>query len=326
MAITPLTPGKIRHLDRCTDALGVFSVLAIDHRRNLQDSMEHAHGAITRDQFVGFKQAIIEILSPEASAILTDPEFGLAPALEGGFMPSQAGLLLPLEVTDYSIDMARRHFAPIPDWGVDKIKRIGADGVKLLLYFHPDAPNAGYQVDVVAQTVEQCAAWDIPLFLEPIIYAPDGQFASSQQFTEVLVNAAAQFADMGVDVLKMQFPAEIALEPNENQWFEACMALDDVCRARGTPWALLSAGVSFDVFRQQTVMACEAGASGVIVGRAIWNEAVSLADDALGDFLKHTASERMAQLVEICALDARGWREVAAPRMSTFGDDWMQRY
>ena len=78
------------------------------------------------------------------------------------------------------------------------------------------------------------------------------------------------------------------------------------------PWALLSAGVGFDDFRERVRIALDNGASGFIAGRAIWGEAVTLTGAARVAFLEQTAVPRLAALRDLLGEHGRSWREVAA--------------
>jgi tagatose-1,6-bisphosphate aldolase len=77
--------------------------------------------------------------------------------------------------------------------------------------------------------------------------------------------------------------------------------------ACSVPWALLSGGVDFATFARQARIACQRGASGVIVGRAVWNEAITLRSDALLQFLTVTVPDRLRELAALCAEYASPW-------------------
>lgn len=288
------------HLSQCSSARGTFAVLAIDHRANLIDDMGKALSrSVGHREAVAFKQAAIRHLAGVSTAVLTDPNYGF-PGLVASSVPASFGLLAPLEVTDYSHHPSRRATEFIEDWGVAKIKRSGCSGVKLLLYYHPDAENAKAQTDIVDRIVEECRQHRIPFFLEPIGYSLDPDIPlGNEERSQVVIETARHFSRRGVDVLKVQFPLDTAVEPDEQAWMRALRTLNEACEV---PWALLSAGVSFDTFLKQTVAACKAGASGVIVGRAVWSEGVGLQGDALNDFMRTTATSRMRALADVCDL------------------------
>lgn len=312
-----LSPGKYRHLARCAPD-GVFTILAIDHRRNLWESLAQ-HAPLTDAGFTDFKQGVIAGAAGEATAILTDPEYGLPAAmLRPGF--AQRGLLLPLEVTDYSLHPGRRAFRPIPGWSVEAIRRAGGDGVKLLLYYHPDAANAATQREVVARTVADCAVHDLPLFLEPIAFSPDpDQPLTGAAFSQVVIESARVFCGMGIDVLKAEYPASPGVDIAAQD--AALAELSAICAAYYVPWALLSAGVTYAEFTAQTRRACASGASGVIAGRALWGEAVALHGAARADFVAGECARRVAELSAICQQSARHW-QMLLPAPALVGEWW----
>jgi tagatose-1,6-bisphosphate aldolase len=317
------TLGKYRHLMQCSTPAGHFSVLAIDHRNNLLEVLNrHAPAPVTPAEFTAFKQQILRHLLPAASAVLTDPEHGFGVGIASGVIGGQVGILSPVEVTDYSPHPSRRVTRFISGWSVGKIKRFGGSGVKLLLYYHPGAANAQGQRDIVSRIVDECAKYDLPFFLEPVTYSLDvDKPLDSAEQRQVVVEMARTFSAMGVDVLKMQFPVNVRQVTDEGVWQAALAELNAAC---SIPWTLLSEGVDYDTFRKAAQMACKAGASGVIVGRAVWTEAVMLQGAEREKFLATTARERMMELGHICAEYAAPWHQhTSAPRIAP---GWYEQY
>lgn len=315
-------PGKFRRLAQAVTSGGHFVVLAIDHRRNLWDSLAKAAPApLTDTDFAGFKRDVISALIDGASAVLVDPQYGIAPGLNEGWLAGTA-LLAPVEETDYSLHPSRRMFRPIPKWGVEKIQRVGCAGVKLLLYYHPQAPDAAERRDVVLRLADDCRRWDIPLYLEPIAFSPDPERTlSTAELTDVTAASADLFSTMGADVLKLEFPVNLTETPDERDWALAVQAVSRACRV---PWALLSAGVDYPTFVRQAQAACSGGASGVIVGRAVWAEAVNLQGEVRREFLRTTGRERMAELAAICARNAASiFERVSRPNLDPL---WYESY
>ena len=99
------------------------------------------------------------------------------------------------------------------------------------------------------------------------LFARSARPLPNDELRRVVIESARTFSQMGIDVLKTPFPLDVAHEPDEAVWRAALAELNEACRV---PWALLSAGVDYPTFRRQAELACEAGASGVIAGRAIW--------------------------------------------------------
>ncbi|MEO0563611.1 MAG: tagatose 1,6-diphosphate aldolase, partial [Chloroflexota bacterium] len=306
---------------RASTADGHFVVAAIDHRTNLLEKLNAAvDGEYDDAAFKAFKFDVISALASHSSGILTDPAFGITPGLME--KARGIGILAPVEVTDYGLHPSERDMAFIPDWSVAKIKRVGGDGVKLLLPYHPDDAKTEERHAVVRLIVEACTQNDIPFFLEPIPYSPDPMVKlTNEERLEISVGMCETFTDMGADVLKLPFPVDASQSRDLDEWAAACSAIDGAC---GVPWALLSAGVDFDTFLLQAEVACKAGASGVIVGRAVWGEAVGKTDDELFAFLYDVAAPRMKALRNVCAAYATPWTQrVESPEMSV---DWYETY
>jgi len=315
--------GKWRHLSHTTTADGHFVILAIDHRANLLEKLnQYAADPLSDADFMTFKQDVLRAIAPYSSAVLTDPAYGIAAGITTGTIAGQSGLLAPIEVTDYGLHPSQRALEFIPHWSVSKIKLIGGDGVKLLLPFHPDAANTPEKLQLVGRLVADCAVYDIPFFLEPIPYSldPNSNLANDERL-QICVEMCKVFSAMGVDVLKLPFPLDHEQTQDETEWLAACRAVNAAC---GVPWALLSAGVDFETFLRQSRVACEAGASGVIVGRALWAEAVELQRARRLEFLADVAPERMQELAKVCAQYATPWHQrVEQPDRGIY---WYEQY
>ena len=304
--------GKLRRLQRCATGRGVFSILAIDHRNNLRRALNPADPAAVSDEaLVAFKQAVVAALAPAASAVLVDPEYGVAPVIAAGVLPGATGLILALERTGYTGERTARVSGLLPGWDAQRAVRSGADGVKLLVYYHPDAPTAPQIEALVRQVAASCQEAEIPLFLEPLSYSLDPaqpRLAPPERRRVVVETARRLTAIPGVEVLKAEFPLDsgdaprrgcerMEAVPDEAGWLEACRELSE---ASQVPWVLLSGGADFQTYLHQAAAAARAGASGVAVGRAVWQEATELPPERRDEFLNTVARERMARVTALC--------------------------
>jgi tagatose 1,6-diphosphate aldolase len=113
----------------------------------------------------------------------------------------------------------------------------------------------------------------------------------------MVVRTAAELSPLGADILKVEFPVDGEQEKDETAWMQACSELDS---ASAIPWVLLSAAVDYEIFLRQATIACEAGASGILAGRAIWKEALKLDGEERRRFLGGIALERMECLRAAC--------------------------
>ena len=315
--------GKYRHLSRTATSDGHFVITAIDHRSNLLEKLnQYAATPLSDEAFARFKLEIILALIPYSSAVLTDPTYGIGPSIAADVITSSVGLLAPVEITDYGLHPAQRSMEMIPHWSVKKIKMVGGDGVKLLLPYHPLAPNVEEKYAFVRQIIADCSTYDIPFFLEPIPYSLDPtQILSNAELLRISVEMCQTFSKMGVDILKLPFPVDPRQSQDTAEWLRACQAVTDACTV---PWALLSAGVNYDTFLRQSEIACQAGASGVIVGRAVWAEAVELQGADRQHFLDEVATKRMQELEAVCAAYGTRWQDMTAtPHISL---NWYETY
>lgn len=306
-----LSVGKYRALQRASTPQGHFTILALDHQDALRRSMRpDAPAAVTPGELTAFKIQVVGALVSETSGVLLDPIYGAAQAINGGIL-GNAGLLVELEKADYQLQPMPLETELLPDWSVAKIKRMGADGVKLFYYTNPDSESLVAAQDRLVEAVSaDCAAYDIPLYAEPIL-TPVGEDEGTydQKYTRRVLQAALRAAKAGVDVLKLEFPLPPSLQTNDGLCRTTCAKLTETL---DVPWVLLSAGVSFDAFCRQVEIACAAGASGYIAGRAVWSDAAAIADhNERQGWLEATGRERLRRLAAIAA-KGRPWTAVAA--------------
>lgn len=296
--------GKWRRLQQSASPRGTFTILAIDHRGPVRRTLEKEAGAPVPDQALSeLKEDVVRALGGASSAVLLDPETGVGPCVAGRALGGQTGLIVALDAGSTG-DPRRREASLVEGWSVEKTARLGASGVKLLIYYHPGAPDAAGRDALVRRVAEECARCGMPFFLEPLSYALDDSAKSlpSPERRRVAAETARRLVPLGVDVLKAEFPVDVEETPDENVWRAACEELTAAC---AVPWVLLSGGVPFATFLRQTRIACEAGASGVMVGRAVWSEAVTRDIEARREFLRSVGAARMRQLRETCDARAR---------------------
>ena len=317
-----LTPGRFRGLKSTSlAARDVFAIVAFDQRASYRRMMPP--GSSYAD-LARFKNEVIGALSCHASAMLTDPTYGLGAAMG---MNGKSGLLLALEKSGYSGDASYRKTELIPGWTVEKIRKVGANAVKFMVYYNPRNEDLAAELEgMVRQVVAECHRWDLPVFLEPMSYSLDAKVAKDSaayaaQRAEIVIETARRLSRTGADVLKMEFPLDIQYDRDQASWRQACAKLSD---ASAVPWVLLSAGVDFEQFKPQAQIACECGASGFLAGRAIWKEAAAMTGSERDLFLRGAATERLKQLLAIAASAARPWSDFYTPPIPS--ETWYESY
>ena len=319
-------PGTRRGLDACASARGTFAVLALDHRQNLRRELHpDAPDATTYDEMVAFKRAVVRALAPFATGTLLDPEIGAAQAIADGSLPGRAGLIVAVEATGYEGPPTARVSRILPGWSVEQAKRMGASAAKLLVYYHPEAANARQQEQLVADVASDCRRFDLPLFVEPLGYDPaTGSKLTGEARRACVVETARRLTRLGATVLKAEFPYDAAVT-DEAAWAEACAELD---QASAVPWVLLSGGVDDTTFARQTAVACEAGASGVLVGRSVWAPAATLPPTDRDLWLAGEGREQLLALAGLVDDLGKPWHARPDPAGSATspGEGWYREY
>jgi tagatose 1,6-diphosphate aldolase len=311
----------------------MMTMCAIDHRGALKRALNGKNpDKVSYQNVVDFKLDLCQAVAPFASAVLLDPEYGAAQAIAAGLLPGSKGLLVSMEKSGYSGDRAARITELLPDWDVRKAKRMGASAVKLLIYFRPDLKEvASQQLDLVARLADRCMEEDIAFLVEPVSYPIEEEGGSSKKVDEtkpdLVIETARQITALPIDVLKAEFPANIRVEQNEGKLLRLCQQLNQASRL---PWVLLSAGADFDSFRKQVAIACKAGASGFLAGRALWQEGAQIRSrkERMG-FFRNTAAPRLKELAEIADSYGRPWYSKLGAEQGTFARvaaDWYRNY
>ncbi len=307
---TALTPGRWRGLKMTSTDRQKFTIVAFDQRGTYRKMLP---ADTPYEMAASIKSEVVTALSRQASAILLDPQYGLQASVA---MHGTCGLLLAYENTGYAGESTARRISFDPDWTIAKIKRFGASAAKMLVYYHPDSGALADELDdVIRSAADECHRLDLPLFLEPLSYSLDANIAKespefAQRRPQIVIETARRLSQLGVDVLKLEFPLDAAYNRDPAEWRTACQAISDASRV---PWVLLSAGVDFETFEMQTQIACEAGASGFLAGRAIWKESITMSAADRADFLATTAASRMRRLIDIATSSARPWTDFYAP-------------
>ncbi|MGF1474269.1 MAG: tagatose 1,6-diphosphate aldolase [Geminicoccaceae bacterium] len=316
-----LSPGKYTGIRRLAGGDGRFCMTAVDQRPPIFNRICEKRGTKQPpDEDVrAVKRMLVEVLAPHSTALLLDPIHAL-PAAMDAVSPRQ-GLIHTLERHDFEDTADGRLSHAIANWSVEKIKRAGGDGVKVLAWYRPDGPSVGtsHQQRFVKAIGTACRKFDLPFVLELLLYPLDSDRDQTKDYVEqpnkrpeLVVESVATFADpaYGVDLFKLEspLPATNLPDPGSDQgevqtWFNK---LD---RAAGRPWVVLSAGATKDAFRRVVTYAYRAGASGYLAGRAIWWDAFQAFPDmaAMRDGLVHGSVDYMRELNAMTADQARPW-------------------
>jgi len=325
-----LSLGKQNGLRALADERGVIAALAIDQRSALRKLFAKASGRdaneVPAEWLVQFKEKVSHFLTPYASAILLDPEYGLPAASRRS---KNAGLLLAYEQSGYDKSVPGRLPRLLNNFTAGGLKTSGADAVKVLLYYSPfsNAVVNAHKQAWVTRVGRECREADLPFFLEIVNYH-DQMDEKSAEFARmkpgVVTRSIEEFckASYAVDVLKVGVPVnmnfvESADLPNSQAVYsrsEARSHFKRASQAASLPFIYLSEGVANQTFTEALTLAAEAGSdfSGVLCGRAIWQDGVPVfvrwGAAALDDWLQEHGA-RNIQNVNVHLTAARPWFE-----------------
>jgi tagatose 1,6-diphosphate aldolase len=323
-------PGKIRSFQRVTTTDGFFLICALDHLSDFQALLDPNPTSVDHRRTIFAKIELIRALTPQVSAFLLDAEFGLAQAIAARAVPGSVGLMASIENEDYQIPPGSRRTRLREGWSARQAKLIGADVLKLLWFFRPDAGTADHQRSVVRSLVNECAGLSLPLVVEPIWYPLPGEDPAStiwqHRRVDGIIDSAAEAADLGVDMLKVEFPGSVDSEQEKSAAMEACKRLN-AC-TRGLPWVILSAGVGYDAFREQVRIASASGASGFLAGRSIWRDAAATHDPTRRQAAISEAASRLNELASVTRANGRPYCPAldADEAALTFPSEWYRHW
>lgn len=282
-----LTAGKTQAMKNLMSDEGIIAALAIDQRGALKKMMKALDFEPKAGDIERFKELVSEELTPYASSILLDPEYGL-PASK--VRAANSGLLIAYEKTGYDATVPGRLPDLLSIWSAKRIKEQGADAVKFLLYYDVDeGKEINEQKHAFVERIgSECAAEDIPFYLELLSYDANNADNGSKEFAKVkphkVIEMMKEFSKprYQVDVLKVEVPVNMKFVEGfaEGEVVyskeEAAKYFKEQSEATDLPFIFLSAGVSATLFQDTLRFAHEAGSTfnGVLCGRATWANGV----------------------------------------------------
>lgn len=307
-----LSPGKLMGLKQITDAKGFFKVLALDQSNSFKKSLRALYQKINKSgepTYEAIRDAKLEItakLGHLASAVLLDVNYGLRQAVNGGALPRGVGLLARVEASrDAGIAGELE-----PGWSVGQIKKMGGSAVKLLVYMDvEDKKYTEAQINFAKKIHADCLENDILLLVEELSFPREGEDKKSPSYLARRpknIIESAKLIGPWCDILKLEYPADIRNDSAQTQE----RLLKELNDAAIRPWVLLSAGEKFDLFVKQVEQTMSAGSSGIMAGRAIFNEYFDQeTPEKRTRFLETVGVERMQTLVSAVDKYATPWHK-----------------
>jgi tagatose 1,6-diphosphate aldolase len=315
-----LTPGKLRGLQRISNPNGTLTMVALDQNSSMIEMAAKALKGKGQDrepsyeEIVEAKVDLARQLAPAASGVLIDAYYGAWSCVAAGAIGPQTGLLVRVEMSGSPKNKLGAPLGLIePGWSVEKIKLMGADAVKLLAQYEPTEPHSGeHQFQLIEHVYSECQKHDILMLLETVAFPFGGEKKTDAGYLNrkaaTVIDSARQLSRF-CDVYKAEFPGTMGHD-SDGQLRENLRALN---AASERPWVLLSAGVDYADYYKQVQMAMEAGASGVLGGRAFWKEYFQQDGAAArSQFAGTTALKRVSDVSTLV-------RERATPWLARYG-------
>lgn len=315
-------------MTRLSNGNQVITALAIDQRGALKRLLAAAAcgGDFANDILVDFKKVISSELTPYASFILLDAEYGVAAS---ELRHADCGFIAAYEKTEYDASTPGRLPDLLPIWSAKRIKELGADAVKILLYYDvDDKPEINDIKHALVERIgSECIAEDIPYFVEILTYDASDMDVTSREYASLKphkVNGAMrEFSKprYNADVLKVEVPVNMNFVEDytsEEPVYtadEARAYFKEQSKATHLPFIYLSSGVSAKLFQETLVFAKESGSTfnGVLCGRATWKDAVAIfakeGEEAAKAWLADQGRRNVEELNDVLVTKANPWTE-----------------
>ncbi len=295
--MTRMTTAERRGYQQICDANGLMMVIACDQRggmRTLLSSDPEVQKAIGTRILGDTKADITRYLAAHATAVLLDPACAVPGIVDDGTLPRDVGLIIGLDDSGYGTDPdgGYRLSKLVPGISARKVRELGGTGGKIMVYLRSDLPAANVaNIEILKHCIADFAAEDLLLVVEFLTYQVDGEDPAvyKAKIPELVEGGSRICLDLGSKVLKIPYPGSA----------EACARITAL--AGDVPWAVLSAGVDHATFLGQIESAMTNGASGVIGGRALWKDCISLDRSVTRDRLTAVAVPRLREIQAILA-------------------------
>jgi len=275
---------------------GAMMVIACDQRggmRTLLAADPDEQARIGNDVLGLTKADITRYLARHASCVLVDPICAVPQLVDDGIIARETALLIGLDASGWDTSPEGYRLSKLVEGiGARQVRAFGATGGKIMVYLRSDTPAANtHNIAILKKVVDDFAREDILLVTEFLTYRLEGESPEAYQakLPELIQGGTQICLDLGANVLKLPYPGSA----------ESCAAVTRLCG--DVPWAVLSAGVDHETFLGQVETAMASGASGVIAGRSLWKDCISLDRAVTRKRLETVAVPRLRELQAIIA-------------------------
>lgn len=275
---------------------GAMMVIACDQRggmRSLLASDEKEQAKIGNDILGRTKADITRYLASQASCVLVDPVCAVPQLVDDGIIGRDTALLIGLDASGWDVSPEGYRLSRLVE-GVDarRVRALGGTGGKIMVYLRADTPDANtHNIAILRQVIDDFAQEDLLLVVEFLTYRLEGESADAYQekIPELIQGGSGICLGLGAKVLKIPYPGSA----------DSCATVTQL--AKNVPWAVLSAGVDHETFLGQVETAMANGASGVIAGRSLWKDCISLDRAVTRRKLETIAVPRLREIQAVLA-------------------------
>lgn len=290
--MTRMTTAELRGYQQICGEDGAMMVIACDQRggmRTLLASDPDEQARITNDMLGDTKADITRYLASEATSVLLDPLCAVPRVVDEGVLNRDTALIIGLDASGWDVSPVGgyRLSKLVPGINARRVRELGGTGGKIMVYLRADKPEANvHNIAILRQCVADFAQEDLLLVVEFLTYQLDGESAEdyAAKLPWLIEEGSRICLECGAKVLKIPYPGTP----------EACANITRM--AGNVPWAVLSAGVNHETFLGQVEIAMRNGASGVIAGRSLWKDCISLDRDIQRERLQTIAVPRLREI------------------------------
>ena len=305
--MSTMTTAELRGYHQICGANGTIMVIACDQRGGIRQILAKTpeERAKISDAMLGdTKSDVVRYLASQAPCVLLDPVCAVPRVVAEAALPRDVALLIGLDASGYDTDASGHYFSRLAP-GIDarKVRALGGTGGKIMVYLRADHPEAnGHNMAIIRRCIEDFAKEDLLLVVEFLTYALPGEDPAAYKaaFPALIEGGTRLCLEAGAKVLKLPYPGTA----------QSCAAITAMCGP--VPWSVLSAGVDHETFMGQVEIAMANGAAGVIAGRALWKDCVSLDRNEQRALLVNKAVPRLKQIQAILDRYPRNLQQAAA--------------
>ena len=280
---------------------GAMMVIACDQRggmRTLLAKTPEEQAAISNAVLGLTKMDITAHLARHAGCVLVDPICAVPGLVDEGVLHRSTGLLIGLDASGFDLTPEGYRISNMVE-GITarRVRELGGTGAKIMIYLRSDTPAANTaNMQTLRDVIADFAAEDLLLVVEFLTYALPGEAPEdyAAKIPELIEGGSKLCLDAGSKVLKIPYPGTP----------RACANITAMCG--DVPWAVLSAGVDHATFLGQVEVSMANGASGVIAGRSLWKDCISLDRAVTKERLESIAVPRLREIQAVIARNFKG--------------------